>query len=178
MFAFTVMWNLTLRGIYYLSSLRSSRPQLLLLLFIFLPRIPNAEMCQSHTPAVPTKPPSVPSQTRYVNLFLLSDHSHCQLFRNIGDQRLYMTVLVNGVRATYSGLPHALGLVLRLVGIGCLSESEQNRIYQTSIDTDGRLDGNSALWGLKDFAMRNQTQFENATVTVMLTAYYFQEESH
>uniref|UniRef100_A0A6B0V9E4 Putative secreted metalloprotease n=1 Tax=Ixodes ricinus TaxID=34613 RepID=A0A6B0V9E4_IXORI len=175
MFAFTVIWNLSLRGIYYLSSLRSSRPQLLLLLFIFLPRIPNAEMCQSHTPAVPTKPPSVTSP-RYVNLYLLSDHSHCQLFETIGDQRLYMTVLTNGVRATYSGLPHELRLVLRLVGIACLTEYEQNRIYETSIQ-DGKLHGYSALWGLKNFAMQNPTQFENATVTVMLTAYYFQDQS-
>ncbi|XP_040065335.1 uncharacterized protein LOC120836214 [Ixodes scapularis] len=161
----------------YLRSLWSSRlPLLLMLLFIFLLRIPNAEMCQSHTAPVPTKPPSVPSQTRHVNLYLLSDHSHCQLFNNTGDQRLYMTVLTNGVRATYSGFPHALGLVLRLVGIGCLSESEQKRIYETSIK-DGKLDGYSALWGLKNFAMQNPTQFENATVTVMLTAYYFQKES-
>uniref|UniRef100_A0A6B0VB65 Putative secreted metalloprotease n=1 Tax=Ixodes ricinus TaxID=34613 RepID=A0A6B0VB65_IXORI len=170
------MWNLSLRGIYYLSSLRSSRPQLLLLLFIFLPRIPNAEMCQSHTPAVPTKPPSVPSQTRYVNVFLLSDHSHCKLFNSTGDQRLYMTVLTNGVRATYSGLPHELRLVLRLVGIACLTEYEQNRIYETSIK-DRKLDGHSALWGLKNYVWQNQTQFENSTVTVMLTAYYFQDIS-
>ncbi|XP_042149223.1 uncharacterized protein LOC120836240 [Ixodes scapularis] len=162
----------------YLSSLWSSRPPpLLLLLFIFLPRIPNADMCHSHTQPVPTKPPSVPSLTRYVNVFLLSDHSHCQLFDSTGDQRLYMTVLLNGVRATYSGLPHDLRFVLRLVGTSCLSESEQKRIYQTSIDAHGKLDGNSALWGLKDYAMQNQTQFQNATVIVMLTSYYFQDQS-
>ncbi|CAN8022360.1 unnamed protein product, partial [Ixodes persulcatus] len=119
----------------------------------------------------------VPLQTRYVNVFLLSDYSHCRMFKTIGDQHLYMTVLLNGVRATYSGLPQDLRLVLRLVGISCLSESEQNRIYETSIDKDGYLDGNSALWGLKKFAMQNQTQFENATVTVMLTSYYFQDQS-
>uniref|UniRef100_A0A6B0V9L4 Putative secreted metalloprotease n=1 Tax=Ixodes ricinus TaxID=34613 RepID=A0A6B0V9L4_IXORI len=175
MFAFAVLWSITLRGI-YLSSAWSSRPPLLLLLFIFVLRIPNAEMCQSHTPPVPTKPPSVPSQARYVNVFLLSDHSHCKLFNSTGDQRLYMTVLMNGVRATYSGLPQALGLVLRLVGIGCLNESEQNRIYETSIK-DRKLDGHSALWGLKNYVWQNQTQFENSTVTVMLTAYYFQDIS-
>ncbi|CAN8022363.1 unnamed protein product, partial [Ixodes persulcatus] len=117
-----------------------------------------------------------PSQTRYVNLYLLSDHSHCKLFKDIGDQRLYMKVLTNGVRATYSGLPHDLRLVLRLVGISCLSEYEQKRIYETSIK-DRKLDGNSALWGLKKFASQNQTRFENATVIAMLTAYYFQDQS-
>ncbi|XP_042149656.1 uncharacterized protein LOC121837871 [Ixodes scapularis] len=162
----------------YLSSLWSSRPPLLLLLlFVFLPRIPNAEMCQGHTAPVPTKPPSVPSQTRYVNLYLLSDYSHCKLFKDIGDQRLYMKVLTNGVRATYSRLPHDLRPVLRLVGISCLSESEQKTIYETSIDGDGRLDGYTALWGLKRFASQNRSQFENATVTAMLTAYYFQDQS-
>ncbi|XP_042142866.1 uncharacterized protein LOC121833533 [Ixodes scapularis] len=154
----------------YLSSLRSSRPQQLLLLFIFLLRIPNAEMCQSHTPPVPTKPPSVPSQTRHINLFLLSDHSHCRLFNSSGDQRLYMMVLTNGVKATYSGLPHDLRLVVRLVGISCLSKFEQDRIYETSIDKGGKLDENTALWGLKLFASQNKTEFENATVIAMLTA--------
>ncbi|XP_040065339.1 uncharacterized protein LOC115311291 [Ixodes scapularis] len=161
----------------YLSSLWSSGPPLLLLLLIFLPRIPNADTCHSHTQPVPTKPPSVPSLTRHVNVFLLSDYSHCNLFKTIGDQRLYMTVLLNGVRATYSGLPHHLRLNLRLVGISCLSESEQKRIYQTSIDANGELDGNSALWGLKRHAKENQKQFENATVIVMLTSYYFQDRS-
>ncbi|XP_040065343.2 uncharacterized protein LOC120839163 [Ixodes scapularis] len=160
----------------YLSSLWSFRPPLLLVLFIFLLRIPNAEMCQSHTPPVPTKPPSVPSLTRYVNLYLLSDHSHCKLFKNIGDQRLYMTVLTNGLRATYSGLPHELGLALRLVGISCLKKSEQKKIYETSIKKR-KLDGNSALWGLKIFVAENQAWFENATVIAMLTAYSFQDES-
>uniref|UniRef100_A0A6B0VCE3 Putative secreted metalloprotease n=1 Tax=Ixodes ricinus TaxID=34613 RepID=A0A6B0VCE3_IXORI len=176
MFAFTVIWILSLRGICP-SSLRSSRSPLLLLLFIFIPRIPNAEMCQSHTKPVPTKPPSVPSQRRHINLFLLSDYSHCQLFNNTGDQRLYMTVMANGVRATYSGLPHGLRLAVRLVGISCLSKSEQDRMYKTSIDKRDKLDGNSALWGLKIFASQNKTEFENATVIAMLTAYYFQEES-
>ncbi|XP_042149187.1 uncharacterized protein LOC115320795 [Ixodes scapularis] len=134
-------------------------------------------MCQSHTAPVPTKPPSVLSQTRHVNLYLLSDHSHCNLFKDIGDQQLYMKVLTNGLRATYSGLPHELGLVLRLVGISCLTKSEQDRIYETSINAYGKLDGNSALWGLKKFAMQNQARFENATIVVMLSKYYFQDQS-
>ncbi|XP_042149668.1 uncharacterized protein LOC115311285 [Ixodes scapularis] len=158
----------------YLSSLWGVRPPLLLLLFIFILRIPNAEMCQSHTPPVPTKPPSVPSQTRHVNLYLLSDYSHCQLFRNIGDQHLYMKVLTNGVRATFSGLPHELGLNVRLVGIDCLNISEQAKMYKTSL-RDGKLDENSAWFGLMFFASQNAKRFENATIIVMLTQYAFQD---
>uniref|UniRef100_A0A0K8RJ10 Putative metalloprotease n=1 Tax=Ixodes ricinus TaxID=34613 RepID=A0A0K8RJ10_IXORI len=159
----------------YLSSLWSSRaPLLLLLLLMLLLRIPNAEMCQSHTPPVPTKPPAVNFRTRHINLYLLSDYSHCKLFKTVGDRHLYMKVLTNGVRATFSGLPHELGLNLRLVKIGSLNKSEQAQMYKTSLK-GGKLDGNSAWFGLMFFVSRNANRFKNATIIVMLTAYAFQD---
>ncbi|CAN8004849.1 unnamed protein product, partial [Ixodes hexagonus] len=147
-----------------------------LLLFSVLLMVPRAEMCPRNTPPVPTKPPRYTLPTRYINVHFLSDASHCRLFKNRGEQRLYMTVMANGVRATFSGLPEDWGLGLRLVGISCMNVTNQRKVYETSV-IDNMLDGNSALWGLKGFLMKRQHRFVNASVVVVFTGYKFQDIS-